>query len=193
MSGHDTTTGRRSRGVRNASRSMRTRRSPQAITFARLSAQVPVSESSTCVFAATTFFFRYPSRPGNMMHLSDPDAAARHGPADKVFDGLGMLAGIIGANTINVRGCGVEPQPARPPAETSNVKPETRKRGSYTASPLPWRLPPSRCPELKKRTVLKRHYGKIGHCRRRIGQLSSEPRQHLAKDRLTSAGTALER
>ena len=123
---------------------MRTRRSPQAITFARLSAQVPVSESSTCVFAATTFFFRYPSRPGNMMHLSDPDAAARHGPADKVYDGLGMLAGIIGANTINVRGCGVEPQPAGPPAETSKAEPETRERGSYTASPLLWRLPPSR-------------------------------------------------
>ena len=143
--GHDTTTGRRSRGVRNASRSMRTRRRPQAITFARPSAQVPVSESSTCVFVATTFFFRYPSRPRNMMNLSDPDAAARHGPADKVFDGLGMLAGVIGANTIKVCGCGVEPQPARPLAETSNVKPETRKRGSYTASPLPWRLPPSRC------------------------------------------------
>ena len=79
------------------------------------------------------------------MNLSDPDAAARHGPADKVFDGLGMLAGVIGANTIKVCGCGVEPQPARPLAETSNVKPETRKRGSYTASPLPWRLPPSRC------------------------------------------------
>ena len=103
---------------------MRTRRSPQAITFARLSALVPVSESSTCVLAATTFLCRYPSRPGNMIHLSDPDAAARHGPADKVFDGLGMLAGIIGANTINVCGCGVEPQPQRPPAETSNVEPD---------------------------------------------------------------------
>ena len=33
---------------------MRTRRRPQAITFARPSAQVPVSESSTCVFVATT-------------------------------------------------------------------------------------------------------------------------------------------
>ena len=69
-----------------------------------------------------------------MIHLSDPHAAARHGPADKVFDGLGMLAGIIGANTINVCGCGVEPQPAEPPAETSKAEPETRKRGSYTAS-----------------------------------------------------------
>ena len=175
---------------------MRTRRSPQAITFARLSALVPVSESSTCVFAATTFFFRYPSRPGNMIHLSDPDAAARHGPADKVFDGLGMLAGIIGANTINVCGCGVEPQPAGPPAETSNVKPETRKRGSYTASPLPWRLPPSRCrrvPQSAHAHCPKTPLWKIGHCRRRIGQLSSEPRKDLAKDRLTSVGTALER
>ena len=95
-----------------------------------------------------------------MIHLADPDAAARHGPADKVFDGLGMLAGIIGANTINVCGCGVEPQPAGPPAETSKAEPETRKRGSYTASPLLWRLPPSRCPELKKRTVPKRVHGK---------------------------------
>ena len=162
MSGHDTTTGRRSRGVRNASRSMRTRRSPQAITFARLSALVRVSESSTCVFAATTFLCRYPSRPGNMIHLSDPDAAARHGPADKVFDGLGMLAGIIGANTINVCGCGVEPQPQRPPAETSNAEPEMRKRGSYTASPLLWRLPPSQCPDMEESNILNRHYGKVG-------------------------------
>ena len=80
-----------------------------------------------------------------MMHLSDPDAAAQLGPADKVYDGLGMLAGIIRAYMINVRGCGVEPQPAGPPAETSNAEPETRKRGSYTASPILWRLPPSRC------------------------------------------------
>ena len=80
-----------------------------------------------------------------MMHLSDPDAAAQLGPADKVYDGLGMLAGRSGANTIKVCGCGVEPQPQRPPADTSNVEPETRKHGSYTAPPILWRLPPSRC------------------------------------------------
>ena len=87
-----------------------------------------------------------------MIHLSDPDAAARHGPADKVFDGLGMLAGIIGANTINVCGCGVEPQPQRPPAETSNVEPEMRKRGSRTASYLPCVLRSALRPELKNAT-----------------------------------------
>ena len=81
----------------------------------------------------------------NMMNISDPDAAAQLGPADKVYDGLGMLAGIIRAYMINVRGCGLEPQLAEPPAETSKAEPETRKRGSYTASPLLWRLPPSRC------------------------------------------------
>ena len=118
---------------------------------------------------STTFLCRYPSRPGNMIHLSDPDAAARHGPADKVFDGLGMLAGIIGANTINVCGCGVEPQPQRPPAETSNVEPEMHKRGSRTAPPIPCVLRSALCPELKKRNILNGLHGSLGCWARRIG------------------------
>ena len=148
--GHDTTTGRRSRGVRNASRSMRTRRRPQAITFARPSAQVPVSESSTCVFVATTFFFRYPSRPRNMMNLSDPDAAARHGPADKVYDGLGMLAGVtVGSSEQTRSKFAVAAWSHNQQDRWQRHQTSSRRRASadpiYTASPLPWRLPPSRC------------------------------------------------